>query len=356
MMLSFLRKNDMKNRYRYSPDEYYGRIYDTHASPFENLTEKADYAVKCEEIRQKIGDTLAIENIPLKIDKLKPEILKTESRKNYSVSTMSVEICEGLNMLCYVLEPKGKVKSGIVAFCGHGYGCRQIIRQSKRGKYRILNFLDNYQKNFAGALAENGHLVIVPEPIGFGEAKLKKDFVKPFYSSSCDTLSHHSLLYGFSAASMRVYQVRRCIDILEQKYSINEIGIMGISGGGLVALYSSCVDARISKTCVCGYINTFRTSVLRMWHCPDNYIPGLLKIGDMYDFASALAPKKLMMEFGTDDKLFPIEGSRLARDKIAAVYDAAGCSENFFGVEFKGKHEVYLPEALKFFDEGGKEK
>lgn len=350
-MLSFLLKNNMKN-YRYSLDEYYRRIYDTHPSPFENSADEA----ACAEVRQKVRDVLAIENIPLKTAELKPEILKTEKRKNYSVSTMNVEICEGLKMLCYVLEPEGKAKSGIVAFCGHGYGCRQIIRQSKNGKYRILNFLDNYQKNFAEALAEDGHLVIVPEPIGFGEAKLKKDFIKPFYSSSCDTLSHHSLLYGFSVASMRVYQVQICVDILEKKYNADEIGIMGISGGGLVALYSSCVDDRISKTCVCGYINTFKTSVLRMWHCPDNYIPGLMKIGDMYDFASALAPKKLMMEFGTEDKLFPIEGSRLAKERIESVYNTMGCPKNFYGIEFKGKHEVYLPSALKFFGEDGAEK
>lgn len=339
-----------KDKYRYSPDEYYKKIYSLRPSPFENLSGKDSYLKKCEEIRNSVKSILAIEKIPLKIDELKPEIIKTEERKNYSVLTMSLEICKGLKMLCYVLDPKGKAKSGIVAFCGHGYGCRQIIRQAKNGKYRIFNFIDNYQKNFAEALAEDGQLVIVPEPIGFGEAKLKKDFKTPFYSSSCDTISHHSLLYGFSTASMRVYQVQRCIDILEQKYGIDKVGCMGISGGGLVALYSSCVDERISKTCVCGYINTFSTSVLNMWHCPDNYIPGLLEIGDMYDFASALAPKKLMMEFGTNDKLFPIEGSSFARDKIASVYAEAQCKENFFDVEFNGKHEVYLPSALQFFD------
>ena len=326
------------------------KIYSVRPGPFENLSGRDEYIKRCEKIRNSVKTALAVDKIPLKTRKLRPEILKTEERKNYFIETLSVEICDGLNMLCYVLKPKERAKGGVIAVCGHGYGCRQIIRQAKNGKYRKINFIDNYQKNFAEALAENGHTVIVPEPFGFGEAKLKKDFIKPFYSSSCDTLSHHSLLYGFCAASMRVYQVKCCIDILELNYGLTSPGIMGISGGGLVALYSSCVDDRISKTCVCGYINTFGTSVLNMWHCPDNYIPGLLNIGDMYDFASSLAPKKLMMEFGKNDKLFPIDGSEFARDKIATVFSALGCRENFSDVEFEGKHEVYLPAALEFFD------
>lgn len=335
----------------FSPDEFFSGIYSSHASPFENVSDKDECIDICAEVKEKLGKALAIENIPYKTEELKPEVIKSEKRKNYTVHTVSAEICRGLNMLYYVLEPEVKTDSGIVAFCGHGYGCRQIIRQSKHGKYRRINFLDNYQKNFAEALAVQGHLVIVPEPIGFGEARLKKDLKKPFYGSSCDTVSHHSLLYGFSAASFRIYQVMRCIDILQQEYGCGRIGCMGISGGGLVSLYSACLDERIEKVCVCGYINTFRTSVFSMWHCPDNYIPGLLNIGDMYDFASAVAPRKLMMQFGTRDKLFPIDGSRLAADKISAVYAAVGAKRSFTPVEFDGKHEVSLPQAIEFFNQ-----
>lgn len=333
-----------------SPDGFFEEIYKTYKSPFENVSGKEENLKICSDVKKQLKETLAIENIPYKTETLSPEIIRSVKRKNYTVHTLITEICAGLNMLCYVLEPDVTPKSGIVAFCGHGYGCRQIIRQSKSGRYRTINFLDNYQKNFAEALAEQGHLVIVPEPVGFGDAKLKKDMLKPFYASSCDTISHHSLLYGFSTASLRIYQVQRCVDILKQKYQCEKIGCMGISGGGLVSLYSACVDERIEKVCVCGYINTFRTSVMSMWHCPDNYIPNLLKIGEMYDFASAVAPRKLMMQFGRKDRLFPIEGSRKAAEKIASVYKNISAENNFFPVEFDGKHEVSLPQALDFFN------
>ena len=335
----------------YSPDAYLNGIYKTHAEPFEKVKDKEECLAVCEDVKAKLRDILAIEKIPNKIETLDPETVRTEKRKSYTVQTLSVEICRGLDMLCYVLVPDTEPKSGVVAFCGHGYGCRQIIRQSKRGKYRRINFIDNYQKNFAEALALNGHLVIVPEPIGFGEARLRKDLKKPFYGSSCDTISHHALLYGFSAASLRVYQVQRCIDLLTEQYGCDKIGCMGISGGGLVSLYSACADERIQRVCVCGYINTFRTSVLNMWHCPDNYIPGILQAGDMYDFASAIAPRRLMMQYGTDDKLFPYEGSDLAANTIERIYEKVGAKNMFSPVKFDGKHEVSLPQAIEFFNQ-----
>lgn len=340
----------MKMKNDFTVDGYFSSLYETYRSPFREVKTREEAARTGEEIRNRLAEALAVDKLPFKTKKLQPREIGSEKRKNYTVRTVSVEICRGLNMLCYVLEPDVKTGSGIVAFCGHGYGCRQIIRQGKHGRYRKVNFLDNYQKNFAEALAVKGHTVIVPEPVGFGEAKLKKDMIKPFYASSCDTLSHHALLYGFSVACVRVYQVMRCIDLLED-CGCRQFGCMGISGGGLVTLYASCLDDRIEKSCVCGYINTFRTSVLSMWHCPDNYIPGLLEIGEMYDFAAAVAPKKLMMQYGIKDKLFPVEGSRKASENIKRIYKIMGIEDNFVPVEFNGKHEVCLPRALDFFDE-----
>lgn len=338
-----MKKND------FSPDAYFENVYASVPSPFSGASDKETCFETIGKIKKQAAEAFQIDAIPLKSEKLSVTVLKTEKRKTYTLETLSVGICKGLSMLCYALIPEKKTGFGIAALCGHGYGARQIIRQSKTGKYRKINFFDNYQKNFAEALSLDGHTVIVPEFIAFGEAKLKKDAYKPFYASSCDTVSHHSLPFGFSTASLRIYQAMKCLDLLTERYGCTGLGCMGISGGGLVALYTSLLDERIQSACVCGYINTFRTSILSMWHCPDNYIPGLAGIGDMYDFASALAPRRLMMQCGRNDKLFPIGGSEKAIKNISRVYELAGCKENFIPDVFDGKHEVDLPAALEFF-------
>ena len=335
----------------FAPDEYFERLYCARVSPFEGARNGEKCSEISAEIKKRLGEILELDKICGQKDEAVISLIKTDKRKSYVLETMSAEICDGLSMLCYVLIPDKPSGRGIAAFCGHGYGARQIIRQSKSGKYRKINFLDNYQKNFAHKLAVRGNIVIVPEFIGFGEARLKKDSSKPFYASSCSTVSHHLLLYGFSTASMRIFQAIKCIEILQSRYSCTDFGCMGISGGGLVALYTSLMDERIEKTCVCGYINTFKSSVLSRWHCPDNYIPGLLTVGEMYDFASALAPRNLMMQCGRKDKLFPIGGSELAIEKISEIYHIMGAEEKFVPVVFDGKHEVSLAQALNFFGE-----
>lgn len=342
-------------KYDFSPDAYFENVYASVSSPFDGVSDANKCLETIERIKRVAAGVFRIDAIPFRLEKPAVSVLKTEKRKGYTVETLSVEICKGLSMLCYTLIPETKTDSGLAALCGHGYGARQIIRQSKAGKYRKINFFDNYQKNFAEALALDGHTVIVPEFIAFGESKLKKDAFKPFYASSCDTVSHHSLLFGFSTASLRIYQTMKCVDLLTDRYGCSDIGCMGISGGGLVALYTSLLDERIRSACVCGYINTFRTSVLSMWHCPDNYIPGLAEIGDMYDFASALAPRRLMMQCGKNDKLFPIGGSEKAIKNISRVYELAGCGEKFIPDVFDGKHEVDLQAALDFFKRRDKE-
>lgn len=336
----------MKNT-DFSPDLYFRELYEKRPFPFEGKTAD-EIKITAEEIREKAISAFGIDNIPEKTESLSPVLLKSEKRKGYEIKTFSVKICQNLNMLYYILIPEKKNGFGVVAVCGHGYGVRQILRQSKSGKYRKINFFDNYQKNFAEELALRGNTVIAFEPVAFGKARLKKDSKKPFYISSCETVSMHSLMYGFTTAALRIYQAQRCIDLLSNE-NISRFGIMGISGGGLVALYTALIDKRIEKTVVSGYVNTFGTSVLKRWHCTDNFIPGLLTIGDMYDFAAALAPRKLLVECGEKDKLFFVEGSLEAVKKISAVYEKLGVKENFTADIHSGKHEISGKASFDFF-------
>lgn len=333
------------NKPDFSPDLFFRELYENRPLPFEGAE---DVGRVCRDIKERVKQAFALDKIPEKIGELAPVVLHSEKRKSYKIETLSVEICRNWNMLCYLLIPEKPNGTGVVAVSGHGYGVRQIIRQSKSGKYRKINFFDNYQKNFAEELAIRGNTVIAFEPVAFGKARLKKDMHKPFYISSCETVSMHSLMYGFTTASLRIYQAIRCVDILERK-GLSSIGIMGISGGGLVALYTSLIDERIEKTVVSGYVNSFGDSVFSMWHCTDNYIPALLTIGDMPDFACALAPKKLLIECGERDKLFPIKASLEAIKRIEAVYEKFGVKENFTYDIHKGKHQISGKMSFDFF-------
>ncbi len=330
----------------YSPDEFMSGLYNKlKAEPYKNAVCYEDAVEISNSIKEKARELFSLEKlVSLNGEEKLIPVGKALDYPDYTLKKYSVEICNGLNSLVYVLEPKHAKKktNGVVALCGHGYGVRQILNISKRGGKKRFNYIDNYQKNFAVELVKRGCTVIAPELFGFGEARLNRDLIKPFYISSCDELSHHLLPFGLTTASLRVYQALVCAKILRAMETVdeNKVSVMGISGGGLTALYASVLDESIYKTVVCGYVNTFKDSILSMWHCPDNYIPHILEVGEIYDFASALAPKELFIESGDKDKLFPISASRFAHENIKKVYSLMGAEEKLHIDVFGGKHSV----------------
>ena len=331
---------------RYSPDRFMEELYNKKLpNPYLDATDAESALSIGNGIKEKTKALLGIDKIPDKITdfRITPEG-KALDYPEYTIQRYSSEICKGLDMLFYVLTPKNinGSASGVVALCGHGYGVRHILNISKRGNKKHFNYVDNYQKNFAVELAKRGCVVIAPELFGFGEARLKKDLPKPFYISSCDELSHHLLPYGLAVASMRVYQAIVCAKILSgfENVDSEKISCMGISGGGLTALYASVTDESFKKIVISGYVNTFRDSIFSRWHCPDNYIPKIMEIGEIYDFASSLAPRELLIESGTKDKLFPIEASKTAHENIRKIYSLVGAEDKIHIDVFNGKHSV----------------
>ncbi len=341
----------------YSPDGFMNSLYENiYANPFEKVNTQEEALSVCERIRAEAKSIFCIDKIPDRIKELIPvPVGKQLKYKEYTLQKFSVEICTGLFMAYYMLTPEKTDKNtpGVVALCGHGYGVRHILNISKMGRKKLIPYLDNYQKNFAVELAKRGCVVIAPELIGFGEARLKKDLIKPFYISSCDEISHHLLPYGLTTATMRVYQAVVCARLLESNNMVNnsKISCMGISGGGLTALYASVIDEAFKKTVVSGYINTFKDSILSLWHCPDNYIPDIIRTGEIFDFACTLAPRRLLIESGIKDKLFPIAASKKAHEHIKRIYTLIGAEDNIIIDVFDGKHSVSGRKSFDFLSE-----
>lgn len=329
----------------------YGRL---RAEPYAEAKSAEDALAIGKDIREKAKKMFATDKLGGG-DFMLEKAGTTLEYKDYTLQKYSFEICKSLKTAVFLLTPKNikNTASGVVALCGHGYGARQILGISKSGRKKHIRYFDNYQKNFAVELAKRGCVVAAPELFGFGEARLKKDLIKPFYISSCDELSHHLLPYGLSTASIRVMQAVACGKILlnEKLVDPEKLGIMGISGGGLAALYAAVIDESFKKIVISGYINTFKDSILSMWHCPDNYIPGILETGEIYDFAASLAPRELLIESGTRDKLFPIDASKNAHEKIKNVYALAGAADKLQIDVFDGKHSVSGRKSFDFLAE-----
>jgi hypothetical protein len=151
-------------------------------------------------------------------------------------------------------------------------------------------------------------------------------------------------------AAWRVWDAMRAIDYLGTRPEVDagRIATLGASGGGTTSLLTGAVDQRVKVTVVSAYFNTFRDSIVSISHCPDNYVPGLLNDMEMYDLSGLVAPRRLFVESGRNDRIFPIVGSQRAAEKARAIYDAFGVSDRIGYQIHEGGHEFHGVGAFEF--------
>ena len=274
------------------------------------------------------------------------ELIETVDRGDYLRHKLLLRIAPDVASPLYLLIPKDSPVSPpvVIAFAGHGYGVKDIVGLRKDGSER--DEPEGYHKDFGVALCRRGFAVAAPEIACFGERQddysyLDTDLGQPVPSTCARTaaLANH---LGWSVIGLRALDALRLVDYIESRKDLDasRIGAMGISGGGMHTLFSTCLDDRIRACVVSGYFCTFRDSILAMSHCPCNFVPGLAAFGEMHDLVGLIAPRPMLVEAGDLDPIFPIGAVRSSVDRAREVYqvfDAPG-----FPVldEFHGSHQI----------------
>ncbi|MBU5671343.1 alpha/beta hydrolase family protein [Paenibacillus brevis] len=310
-----------------------------------------------EEWRAKLaaGLTVRLGGFPESLGELQPVKLERVSCPGYIRERLEITTCKGMRMAVYLLIPDSPLASpapAVITVHGHGYGSRDIVGLMADGMER--SGPPGLHKDFAVSLVKQGFIVAAPELLGFGDRRLAEDIAGgDATKNSCYRLSTALLLAGHTMAGFRIYETMRVLDYLRtlEEVAPNRIGIMGISGGGLVAGLTAALDERIACAVVSGYAGTFATSILTRHHCLDNYIPGILLEAEMPDLLGLIAPRGLFLESGDTDHLFGPDGARQALDRLKLIYDAAGCSGRVEADFFAGGHEIHGAPAFAWLRE-----
>ena len=236
----------------------------------------------------------------------------------------------------------------VVAVHGHGYGVDDIVGIRVDGTDRDAP--DNYHEDFAVALCRRGFMVIAPEVLSFGRRRDPREQAMAPGRSSCHAPAWWGIMLGKPLIGLRVWDIMRAIDLLETRPEVDpeRIGIMGISGGGMAALFTSVLEERLRAIVISGYLCTFRDSILAIDHCHCNYVPGILQDGEMYDIAALLAPRPFLIEAGTRDHIFPLPAVQRAYAAVRAVYAALDAGDNIDQDIFEGGHQISGAKAYDF--------
>ncbi len=165
--------------------------------------------------------------------------------------------------------------------------------------------------------------------------------------AGCHQATVHALMLGRTLIGERVYDVDRGIDYLESRGDIDmtSLGVMGNSGGGTISLFAAALLPRLRAAMPSCYFCTFADSVMSIYHCLDNYAPGLLLVAEMADVLGCFAPRPVTIVAGVEDAIFPIAGVRKAFAQLQKIYAAAGAPENC--------RLVVGPEGHRFYAEQG---
>lgn len=297
--------------------------------------------------------TLGFTNLP--DGNLSADKLESVDKGDYFREKWLLRTWKDALMPFYLLIPKkGRAPYPVVlALHGHGYGVKDIVGLWEDGQERDTP--EGYHKDFGVALCRRGFMVAAPEISCFGERQTDFSYLNSTIGQlEPDTCTHTaalSLHLGGSVAALRTHDARKLIDHLATRSDVDmlRLGAMGISGGGMHTFFSTCLDERIRACVISGYYSTFKDSILAMFHCPCNFVPGLYRFGEMYDLIGLIAPRPVLIESGSYDSIFPQDvvkrSVQIARENVYSVFNAQAQFETDY---FEGRHSISGARAYNF--------
>ena len=214
------------------------------------------------------------------------------SGNGYRIYTVRWRALDGLHGEGLLLRPLTKPRAHVVAIgdCQHQ---PEMLAGMKAG---IGN-----SSQFARRLAESGCEVLIPVMIDRGHRlSVIADGRKRSNVTHRELLNRAAFQMGRHLTGYEIEKVRSAVSWFVQQRDDRPVGVIGYGEGGLLALYASAIDERISVAGVSGYFESRQ----RIWEEPmDRNIFGLLREFGDAEIASLIAPRRLVIEACQGPKL-----------------------------------------------------
>ena len=267
-------------------------------------------------------------------------VLSEEERPGYLLQKISFRTLPDVLNIAYLLIPEkrqGRVPA-VICLQGHSTGCHISIGKPIYPQDRKSI---GGGRDIAVQAVRRGYVALALEQRCFGERRERlQKVVSPH---GCHDAVMHSLMLGRTMIGERVSDVMRAVDFLTQQEFVDPCAIVctGNSGGGTVTFYAACLDRRISVAAPSCAFCAWEDSIMRIYHCADNYVPrGLCSFG-MEDLACLIAPRPLVVIAGAEDPIFPLAGVKKAFSTVRRIYCRAGAPDRAVLAVGKEGHRYY---------------
>ncbi len=249
---------------------------------------------------------------------------------------------------------KGQHIPAILCCHGHGkFGKEPVMGNDSSAELREA--IGNHNYNYGHQMAKAGFATFAIDWIGFGE---RNDSNKPHFSTVnagrdwCNLYYLNATMLGMTSLSINITHGMAATDFASSFDFVDKdrLGVMGLSGGGTMALWMGLCDKRFKAVEIICYSDLWRIFGFRDYnYCGMQVAPGLYKLVDLPDLQGLLAPKPLLVDIGTYDTCFHIDGAMECFRKVKEIYSAAGALENLELDLFPGEHAWGGNKSVAFF-------
>jgi dienelactone hydrolase len=294
-------------------------------------------------LRAKVRE-LVMSNLPAKRVPLRARSLW---RRAHPLGTLEKivftgEPCASVNAFVCLPRNARPPYTWFICLQGHSTGAHNSIAVDREDNAKPIQVPGD--RDFGLGCMARGIAALCIEQRSFGERREQTQ--KARSKSMCQEATMHALMLGRTLIGERVYDVDRALDYLWTRPDVDRrrVGVMGNSGGGTISLFAAALLPRLQLAMPSCYFCTFRDSILSLYHCECNYVPGLYRWAEMADVLGLFAPKPVVVVAGKKDGIFPLRAARSEFGRLKGIYRAAGAADRCHLVVGAEGHRFYARE------------
>jgi len=278
---------------------------------------------------------------------LDPQLLAEWEHDGLITQRWLIDVQEFLSATCLVSRPGGTQEGerlpAILCWHGHGaFGKEPVMGNDSSPELREDIRSHNY--DYGRQMAQRGFVTVAIDWIGAGE---RNDTRKPNWrtqnggSDWCNVYYLHATMLGMTPLSINIAHGMAATDFACTLSFVDpaRLGVMGLSGGGAMALWSALCDTRFKAIEIICYSDLWAYFGVRdANYCGMQVAPGLFKLVDLPDLQGLLAPRPLLVDIGTFDSCFRVDTAMACFTQVRHIYEAAGVADRLELDFFPGEH------------------